>query len=103
MELEASLVPLAAGFLIFPCDLSLLQFVAVLLVFFFFLNIISNIGYCSLAASLLPQGATPVGFGGYMGCSRVDSSLTTEDSLPFLVLFNFAAHLCFTNIFTRTT
>ncbi|XP_016541797.1 E3 ubiquitin-protein ligase listerin isoform X2 [Capsicum annuum] len=38
----------------------------------------------SLAASLLPQGATPVGFGGYMGCSRVDSSLTTEDSLPFL-------------------
>ncbi|KAH0637976.1 hypothetical protein KY285_037657 [Solanum tuberosum] len=35
----------------------------------------------SLAASLLPQGSTPVGFGGYMGCSRVDS---TEDSPPFL-------------------
>lgn len=38
----------------------------------------------SLAASLLPQGSTPVGFGGYMGCSRVDSSLSTEDSPPFL-------------------
>lgn len=35
----------------------------------------------SLAASLLPQGSTPVGFGGYMGGSRVDS---TEDSPPFL-------------------
>ncbi|XP_015087754.1 E3 ubiquitin-protein ligase listerin isoform X1 [Solanum pennellii] len=35
----------------------------------------------SLAASLLPQGSMPVGFGGYMGCSRVDS---TEDSPPFL-------------------
>ncbi|XP_060206970.1 E3 ubiquitin-protein ligase listerin isoform X1 [Lycium barbarum] len=35
----------------------------------------------SLAASLLPQGSTPLGFGGYMGASRVDS---TEDSPPFL-------------------
>ncbi|XP_055812842.1 E3 ubiquitin-protein ligase listerin isoform X2 [Solanum dulcamara] len=34
----------------------------------------------SLAASLLPQGSTTVGFGGYMGCSRVES---TEDSPPF--------------------
>ncbi|XP_075088640.1 E3 ubiquitin-protein ligase listerin-like [Nicotiana tabacum] len=38
----------------------------------------------SLAASLLPQGSTPVGFGGYMGTSRVDSSLSAEDSPPFL-------------------
>ncbi|KAJ0075996.1 hypothetical protein Patl1_35096 [Pistacia atlantica] len=40
----------------------------------------------SLAASLLPSGSTSVavGFGGYVGNSRLDSSLATEDSSPFL-------------------
>lgn len=40
----------------------------------------------SLAASLLPTGSTAtVGFGGYVGSSRLDSSsLATEDSAPFL-------------------
>nr|POE66372.1 e3 ubiquitin-protein ligase listerin [Quercus suber] len=40
----------------------------------------------SLAASLLPTGSTAtVGFGGYVGSSRLDSSsLATEDSVPFL-------------------
>ncbi|XVE58949.1 hypothetical protein DITRI_Ditri05aG0004100 [Diplodiscus trichospermus] len=40
----------------------------------------------SLAASLLPSSsaAAAVGFGGYVGRSRLDSSLSTEDSSPFL-------------------
>ncbi|XP_022730534.1 LOW QUALITY PROTEIN: E3 ubiquitin-protein ligase listerin [Durio zibethinus] len=40
----------------------------------------------SLAASLLPSSsaAAAVGFGGYVGSSRLDSSLSTEDSTPFL-------------------
>ncbi|XP_062086702.1 E3 ubiquitin-protein ligase listerin isoform X2 [Humulus lupulus] len=39
----------------------------------------------SLAASLLPSGSTAaVGFGGYVGRSRLDSSLAGEDSVPFL-------------------
>ncbi|KAL2488570.1 E3 ubiquitin-protein ligase [Forsythia ovata] len=39
----------------------------------------------SLAASLVPSGATAVGFGGYVGSSRVDSSLeSTPDASPFL-------------------
>nr|GMD73231.1 E3 ubiquitin-protein ligase listerin [Ipomoea batatas] len=38
----------------------------------------------SLAASLLPQGATTVGFGGFVGSSRVESSLPSEDAAPFL-------------------
>ncbi|XP_041995812.1 E3 ubiquitin-protein ligase listerin isoform X1 [Salvia splendens] len=37
----------------------------------------------SMAASLLPSGATVVGFGGYVGSSRVDSSLaSTPDAVP---------------------
>ncbi|MBA0730942.1 hypothetical protein Golax_022593 [Gossypium laxum] len=42
----------------------------------------------SLAASLLPSSsaaaAASVGFGGYVGSSRLDSSLSTEDSNPLL-------------------
>ncbi|KAK6234537.1 hypothetical protein SCA6_009874 [Theobroma cacao] len=40
----------------------------------------------SLAASLLPSGsaAAAVGFGGYVGSSRLDSSISAEDSSPFL-------------------
>ncbi|OMO82940.1 Zinc finger, RING-type [Corchorus capsularis] len=40
----------------------------------------------SLAASLLPSvsAAATVGFGGYVGGSRFDSSLSSEDSSPFL-------------------
>lgn len=40
----------------------------------------------SLAASLLPSGATAVGFGGYVGSSRLDTSIpTTQDAAsPFL-------------------
>ncbi|XVF20393.1 hypothetical protein REPUB_Repub11eG0194700 [Reevesia pubescens] len=40
----------------------------------------------SLAASLLPSSsaAAAVGFGGFVGSSRLDSSLSTEDSIPFL-------------------
>lgn len=40
----------------------------------------------SLAASLLPSSsaAAAVGFGGYVGSSRFDSSLSTEDSNPVL-------------------
>lgn len=38
----------------------------------------------SLAASLLPTGSTAtVGFGGYVGGSRLDSSLAGDDSMPF--------------------
>ncbi|WOK95851.1 E3 ubiquitin-protein ligase [Canna indica] len=37
----------------------------------------------SLAASLLPSGVSGVGFGGYLGSSRVDSSSSAEDSLPY--------------------
>ncbi|VFQ71782.1 unnamed protein product [Cuscuta campestris] len=36
----------------------------------------------SLAASLLPQGAPAVGFGGFVGSSRVEPSLPTEEA-PF--------------------
>ncbi|GFP97346.1 E3 ubiquitin-protein ligase listerin [Phtheirospermum japonicum] len=36
----------------------------------------------SLAASLLPPGATAVGFGGYVGGSRVDCSLTSTSDAP---------------------
>ncbi|XP_028082751.1 E3 ubiquitin-protein ligase listerin-like [Camellia sinensis] len=38
----------------------------------------------SLAASLVPSGSTAVGFGGFVGSSRVDSALSTDDSVPFL-------------------
>ncbi|KAL0370829.1 UNVERIFIED_CONTAM: E3 ubiquitin-protein ligase listerin [Sesamum angustifolium] len=39
----------------------------------------------SMAASLLPSGVTAVGFGGYVGSSRVDSSLASApDASPFL-------------------
>lgn len=42
-----------------------------------------------MAASLLPSGATVVGFGGYVGSSRVDSSLaSTPDAVPVTVSFN---------------
>ncbi|KAG9151170.1 hypothetical protein Leryth_002735 [Lithospermum erythrorhizon] len=37
----------------------------------------------SLAASLLPTGATAVGFGGYVGSSRVDTAGPVDDSVPF--------------------
>ncbi|XP_009417968.2 E3 ubiquitin-protein ligase listerin isoform X1 [Musa acuminata AAA Group] len=37
----------------------------------------------SLAASLLPSGVSTVGFGGYLGNSRVESSSPADDSLPF--------------------
>lgn len=41
-----------------------------------------------MAASLLPSGATAVGFGGYVGSSRVDSSLaSTPDAAPVSVSF----------------
>ncbi|XP_059429493.1 E3 ubiquitin-protein ligase listerin [Corylus avellana] len=39
----------------------------------------------SLAASLVPAGSTAtVGFGGYVGGSRLDSSLASDDSIPFV-------------------
>ncbi|PON41842.1 Vacuolar protein sorting-associated protein [Parasponia andersonii] len=39
----------------------------------------------SLAASLLPSGSTAaVGFGGYVGSSRLDSSLAGDDAVPYL-------------------
>lgn len=38
----------------------------------------------SLAASLLPSGATTVGFGGYVGSSRVESSVSAEAPTSFL-------------------
>ncbi|XP_042375339.1 E3 ubiquitin-protein ligase listerin-like isoform X2 [Zingiber officinale] len=38
----------------------------------------------SSAASLLPSGVSTVGFGGYLGSSRVDSSSLAEDSVAFL-------------------
>lgn len=44
----------------------------------------------------MPSGSTPVavGFGGYVGNSRLDHSLATEDSSPYLVIFvNFDASL----------
>ena len=45
----------------------------------------------SLAASLLPSGSTAtVGFGGYVGSSRLDSSLAGDDSVPFLVGLQFS-------------
>lgn len=37
----------------------------------------------SLAASLLPTGATTVGFGGYVGSSRLGPSTSSDDSVPF--------------------
>lgn len=37
----------------------------------------------SLAASLLPAGASSIGFGGYLGSSRVESSSPADDSVPF--------------------
>ncbi|KAF8397167.1 hypothetical protein HHK36_016074 [Tetracentron sinense] len=37
----------------------------------------------SLAASLLPSGTATVGFGGYVGSSRLDSSFPSEDANPF--------------------
>ncbi|KAF9597736.1 hypothetical protein IFM89_021223 [Coptis chinensis] len=37
----------------------------------------------SLAASLLPTGAATVGFGGYVGSSRLDTSLPSEDTASF--------------------
>lgn len=40
-----------------------------------------------MAASLLPSNTAAVGFGGYVGSSRVESSLSTEDAVPFLVYF----------------
>ncbi|KAI5321584.1 hypothetical protein L3X38_030655 [Prunus dulcis] len=41
----------------------------------------------SLAASLVPSGSTvSVGFGGYVGGSRLEASLATEDSKPYLKL-----------------
>ncbi|XP_008782594.2 E3 ubiquitin-protein ligase listerin isoform X1 [Phoenix dactylifera] len=36
-----------------------------------------------LAASLLPAGVSSVGFGGYLGRSRIESSSTAEESTPF--------------------
>ncbi|KAF6174070.1 hypothetical protein GIB67_020252 [Kingdonia uniflora] len=41
----------------------------------------------SIAASLLPSGTASVGFGGYVGSSRLDSSRPSEDSTPFLLMF----------------
>lgn len=37
----------------------------------------------SMAASLLPSGAAAVGFGGFMGSSRVDSAVSSDASIPF--------------------
>lgn len=43
-----------------------------------------------MAASLLPSGVAAVGFGGYVGSSRVTSSLaSTPDASPVLVCFKF--------------
>ncbi|KAM7522007.1 hypothetical protein LguiA_011909 [Lonicera macranthoides] len=39
----------------------------------------------SLAASLLPSGATAVGFGGYVGSSRLDAALATQEATPYMV------------------
>ncbi|KAK7321403.1 hypothetical protein VNO77_32021 [Canavalia gladiata] len=50
----------------------------------------------SLAASLLPSGsaAAAVGFGGFVGSSRLDPPLPSEDSLPFVdVDSEIAVHL----------
>lgn len=42
-----------------------------------------------MAASLLPSGAAAVGFGGYVGSSRLESTLaSTPDSAPVSVSFN---------------
>lgn len=43
----------------------------------------------SLAASLLPPGASTVGFGGYLGSSKIDtsSSSSVEGGAPSLVCF----------------
>ncbi|XP_058075497.1 E3 ubiquitin-protein ligase listerin isoform X2 [Magnolia sinica] len=38
----------------------------------------------SHAASLLPSGTAPVGFGGYIGSSRLDPSISNDESVPFL-------------------
>ncbi|KAJ4978445.1 hypothetical protein NE237_009225 [Protea cynaroides] len=37
----------------------------------------------SLAASLLSSGTTSIGFGGYVGSSRLDTTHTSEDAIPF--------------------
>ncbi|XP_024020214.1 E3 ubiquitin-protein ligase listerin isoform X1 [Morus notabilis] len=49
----------------------------------------------SLAAALLPSGsAATVGFGGYVGSSRLDSSLSGDDTAPFLEIDSeLAVHL----------
>uniref|UniRef100_A0A2P2LM22 E3 ubiquitin-protein ligase listerin n=1 Tax=Rhizophora mucronata TaxID=61149 RepID=A0A2P2LM22_RHIMU len=41
----------------------------------------------SLAASLLPSSGSvaTAGFGGYVGSSRLDTSLAGDDAVPFLV------------------
>lgn len=44
--------------------------------------------FFSLAASLVPVGAAPVGFGGYVGRSRVDSGLQGDESTSFAVRFS---------------
>lgn len=45
------------------------------------------IEFFSLAASLLPSASAgvAVGFGGYVGSSRLESTLSSEESSPYLV------------------
>ncbi|KAL0910784.1 hypothetical protein M5K25_018871 [Dendrobium thyrsiflorum] len=48
----------------------------------------------SLAASLVPVGASSIGFGGYVGSSKIESSSSTEESPSFLNVDNeVAQHL----------
>lgn len=52
------------------------------------LSINSLVFFFSLAAALLPEGSTAtVGFGGYVGGSRLDSSLASDDAISFVVMF----------------
>ena len=58
----------------------------VCLVIYFAMKLaVISILFCSLAASLLPSGAAAVGFGGYVGSSRVDSSFSAEAPTASLV------------------
>lgn len=55
--------------------------------------------FFSLAASLLPSGSAgvAVGFGGYVGSSRLDTSFSSEESSSSLVRFSFSFLSIFIN------
>lgn len=71
----------------------MLKILKILKLFEFCINILmcptfDCMNFDSLAASLVPSGSTvSVGFGGYVGGSRLEASLATEDSKPYLVRF----------------